>query len=94
MIEKRGGPLGVVEEKIICASTSPDAISSLRRAVQELANEGYGKPEIYEFFERVMLHIREQNNDADSAQEDALLEVMDMLSGFCKPELILLPDEL
>jgi hypothetical protein len=93
MIEKRGGQFSVVEKRVRDASTSADVINSLRGLVRELADEGYAKQEIYELFESVMLTVRQQNNEADSPQEDALLEVMDMLSGFCKPDLVLLPDE-
>jgi hypothetical protein len=66
---------------------------NLKRLVRELAAAGHRKEGIYHFFEEALLAARTAHQGEDSAEEEAILEVMDLLTGFCDPDLVLLPDE-
>ena len=58
----------------------PESLANLRREMIELRLEGHSKPEIYAMLESLRAHV-------DDAQEDIVLEAMDILVGFCRVEL-------
>jgi hypothetical protein len=65
---------------------------TLKSLVRQLAKDGNGKDTIYHAFEDALQETRRAHHGEESAEEDSLLEVMDLLSGFCDPNLVLLPE--
>lgn len=57
----------------------PDALAQLRSEMIELRLEGLTKPDIYTALEA----LRPQ---ADTTQDAILLEAIDILVGFCRPQ--------
>ncbi|MCI0691507.1 hypothetical protein L0337_05805 [candidate division KSB1 bacterium] len=69
---------------------SPNPVEALRSLVLELSQEGSGKATILEFFEQERQRLRATHREAD---EDAVMDVMDFLVGWCSPHMKLLADE-
>jgi hypothetical protein len=63
----------------------------MRSLVHELAAEGHPKAEIYNALEQLLVQLRARP-DARNIDEDAVLDVMDALTGWCRPDAELLPD--
>jgi hypothetical protein len=59
---------------------------------EELGREGTTKGEIYDMLEKYLVRLRTQSDFAES-DEDALLNVLDALSGWCHPSAELLPEK-
>ena len=64
-------------------------VTALRTVVLELAAEGVDKPEIAARLEKFLLdrRLRDEHSESD---EDALLDVLDALAGWCHPSAQLL----
>ena len=73
------------------ALQSEEPTQALRLLVDQFACKGYGKDEIYGFFEAFLLHLRHGENRKE-AEEDMVLDVMDALTGWCHPSARLLAD--
>ena len=71
-------------------STTP--VQPLRAGVRELAREGNNKAEIYGLLEALLGQFRTRS-DFRETDEDAVLDVMDALTGWCHPVAELFPDE-
>jgi len=71
-------------ERFESALHSRDPGGALRTVVLDLAAEGVAKPDVYARLEKFLLdrRLREEHSEAD---EDALLDVMDALAGWCHP---------
>ena len=74
------------------AACSNAPIIDLKRVVRELSDKGHAKAGIYQLFQDALLEVRATHHGEESAEETAILEVMDLLSGFCDPDLVLLPE--
>lgn len=79
-------------ERFETALHSHDPGTALRTVVLELAMEGTAKPELYSRLETFLLErrLREEHSESD---EDALLDVLDALSGWCHPAAQLLVNQ-
>jgi hypothetical protein len=64
---------------------------ALRARVLDLAKEGQKKEDLYALLENVVARLRASH--APENQEDAVLNVMDALTGWCHPDARLIPDE-
>ena len=82
-----------IQAEIRAAAQSSEPLDSLREIVLRLSASGRSKTEIYGLFEGAMLAVREEHDGADSSEEDAIMDAMDLLAGFCSPHAALLPDE-
>jgi hypothetical protein len=80
------------EDRFTQALRSPEPTQSLRDVVLELAREGESKSAIYERL-LAFVPIRRTQEDYRDADEDALTDVMDALTGWCHPSAELLPDQ-
>jgi hypothetical protein len=60
----------------------PDAFSNLRAEMTQLRVEGVSKQEIYTALESLRTQVTE-------AQDDIILEGMDVLVGFCSPHVLI-----
>jgi hypothetical protein len=80
------------EDRVANALRSPEPVPALRVVVQELAREGKTKTEIYGLLEKFLVRLRAQPDVAEG-DEEAVLDVLDALSGWCHPSAELLPDK-
>ena len=78
------------QERFEAALRSPEPGHALRSLALEVSREGLGKDEIYALFEQFLLHVRSAGNYR-AVDEDAVLDVMDALTGWCHPSGELLP---
>ena len=67
-----------------------NAEPALRTLVRDLAREGHSKAEIIELLERV---VTQQRARGEARGEEALLDVLDALRGWCHPTAELLPEK-
>lgn len=79
------------EECLANALRSSEPVPALRGLVEEMAQQGSSKSEIYELLEKFLVQLRTQP-DPRVADEEAVLDVMDALSGWCHPDAALLPE--
>ncbi len=79
-------------ERFETALHTHDPGAAPRVVVLELATEGPAKPELYCRLERFLLErrLREEHSESD---EEALLDVLDDLSGWCHPTAQLLVNQ-
>jgi hypothetical protein len=80
-----------VEERLQTALRTTEPVQALRALVLDLAREGHSKSEIYELFEKFLLQLRTRP-DLREEDEDAVLDVMDAITGWCHSSAALLPD--
>jgi hypothetical protein len=78
-----------IQARIENALRSPQPVPSLRALVQDLAQEGKTRSEIYALLEKFLLE-RRTHPDFPEPEEDALLDVMDALTDSCHPSAALL----
>jgi cell fate (sporulation/competence/biofilm development) regulator YlbF (YheA/YmcA/DUF963 family) len=71
-----------IDDKVERALAAADSFEQFRALVLELRADGHSSSAILDQFERVRQHLRQAGREAD---EDALLEVMDCLVGWCSP---------
>jgi hypothetical protein len=81
-----------VEERVRSALRSTQPAQALRALVNDLADEGQAKPQIVELIENFLGQQRMQADFRD-VDEDALLDVLDALNGWCHPKSELLPPD-
>lgn len=79
-------------ERLHAALEKPDPARTLRVVVLELAAEGCPKREISVLLEKLLLDLRSRP-DHREADEDAVLDVLDGLAGWCQVDARLLPGE-
>jgi hypothetical protein len=79
------------EERCEAAVQAKEPERALRALVLDLAKEGRSKAAIYDLLENVLARLRV--GDASEEREDAILNVMDALTGWCHPNARLLPDD-
>ena len=72
------------------ALSSQAPIKALRSLVLELSAEGRDKKKILKIFEEQRKRLRLANRES---AEDAVMDVMDFLVGWCSPHVKLLSDE-
>lgn len=71
------------------ALRSPNPVDELRAVAVHLAAQGEDRVAIIERFEEVRRQLRECDRETD---EDALMDALDCLVGWCGPEMRLLDD--
>ncbi len=72
------------EELIEQALRSKEPVSELRSLAQRLLSQGQDQAAILALFERVRQRLRQESREAD---EDAVMDVMDFLTGWCSPHM-------
>lgn len=72
------------------ALASSDRVGELRRLAQRLRDEGSQPDALLNRFEQVRQMLREAAREDD---EDAVMDVMDFISGWCSPHMKLRADE-
>ncbi len=66
------------------ALESTDAVGELRRLATERLATGTDKAAVLEAFEQLRRELRAANRERD---EDAVMDAMDFLSGWCSPHM-------
>lgn len=66
------------------ALRSSDRVGELRRLAQRLLDEGTPPHTVRERFEQTRQELRRQDREED---EDAVMDVMDFLTGWCSPHM-------
>jgi len=79
-----------MEKRFEHALADSDPVEALRSLVLELSTEGFTKAAILEIFEQQRQRLRTANRES---AEDAVMDVMDFLVGWCSPHMKLLSDE-
>ena len=64
----------------------------MRSLVLELSQQGHTKADLYDLLEKLLIQVRTRTDYRES-DEDAILDVMDALTGWCHPDAELLPDK-
>lgn len=77
-----------VDARIETALRSAAAVAELRSLAIALQKEGQDHSAILQFFDENRRALGDAGRDAD---EDAMLEVMDFLVGWCSPHMSLAP---
>jgi hypothetical protein len=80
------------EERVQTALRSAEPVRALRVLVQDLAREGSTKAEIHGLLERSLVQLRTRP-DVREGDEEAVLDVLDALTGWCHPSAELLPEK-
>jgi len=61
-----------------------EPVQELRALALRLSARGYDKKALIESFESVRQRLRQEDREAD---EDAVMEVLDFLTGWCSPHM-------
>src|SRR5713101_2108525 len=88
----RGGITVTFEERVHAALRSTQPAHALRALVDDLAREGRGKAEILELLEIFVVQQRTHPDFRDE-DEEAMLDVLDALRGWCHPAAELFPEK-
>jgi hypothetical protein len=80
----------VAVDRLKYALRSPQPAQALRALVLKLSEEGHSKTEISDGLEQLLMQVRAQEDQLPEA-EDAILDVLDALAGWCHPAAELLP---
>lgn len=67
----------------------PEPVSQLRSLALRLFSEGQDRAQVLERFEAARQQLRQAGREAD---EDAVMDVMDFLVGWCSPHMKLPPE--
>ena len=80
----------MIDQRIQQALTSSAPVIELRNVVGHLLAEGQTREAILELLERARQQLRQANRETD---EDAVMDVMDFLVGWCSPHMKLPPEQ-
>jgi len=72
------------------ALSTDDRVGALRRLAQNLLDHGHGPDGVLMEFEQVRRQLRDA---AREDEEDAIVDVMDFLSGWCSPHMRLVTND-
>jgi hypothetical protein len=75
-----------IDPRIELALRTPSPVMSLRDLAAELLRSGQDRDAVYEVFESARAALRTADREAD---EDAVMDVMDFLIGWCSPHMTL-----
>lgn len=79
-------------QRLQAALDVSDPARALRSVVLELAAEGRSKRDIGVLLEELLAYVRGRQDRAESA-EDAVLDALDALAGWCQENAQLLPEQ-
>jgi hypothetical protein len=80
-------------KRLQAALENSDPARTLRAVVLELAAQGCPKEEIAALLETLLLDLRGQPQHQNADEEDAILDVLDGLAGWCQADARLLPED-
>jgi hypothetical protein len=85
---KGGQPM--IDQRVEEALRSSQPVNELRDLVVHLLSEGQTREAVLELLERVRQQLRQADRETD---EDAVMDVMDFLVGWCSPHVKLPPEQ-
>jgi len=71
-------------ERYDAAMASPSPDWSFGRIADELAAEGHSREEVLSIFHEFLARVQ-QTEPNESPKQDAVLDVMDCITGWCQP---------
>jgi hypothetical protein len=78
------------EENLDQALHAPDRLNSLRSLAITLLSQGQGRVAVLKMFEGARQRLRQAGREAE---EDAVMDVMDFVTGWCSPHMKLSSSE-
>jgi len=79
-----------IEQRFTKALTTLAPVEALRALALEFSTEGFDKAKILEFFEQERQRLRSTQQES---AEDAIMDAMDFLVGWCSPQMKLFFDK-
>jgi hypothetical protein len=79
-------------EEFESAVRSTEPVEALRKLALEFAARGYSKDRVRELFQQFLVRLQEGTADRE-ADEDAVMDVVDMIDSWCGPHACLFPAE-
>ncbi len=80
----------MIDQRIEQALRSSEPVHELRNLVLQLFAEGQSREAILELFEGTRQQLRQADRETE---EDAVMDVMDFLVGWCSPHMKLPPEQ-
>jgi hypothetical protein len=80
----------MIDERIEKALSSNAPVQELRNLASHLLAQGQTREEILDLFEHARHTLRQADREAE---EDAVMDVMDVLVGWCSPHMKLPPEQ-
>ena len=80
----------MIDQRLEQALRSNEPVSELRNLALQLFAEGRPREAVLELFELARQQLRTANRETD---EDAVMDVMDFLVGWCSPHMKLPPEQ-
>lgn len=80
----------MMDQRIEQALRSSQPVNELRNLVLHLLSDGQTREAILELLERARQQLRQADRETD---EDAVMDVMDFLVGWCSPHMKLPPEQ-
>ncbi len=80
----------MIDKRIQQALTSSEPVNELRNWLLQLLADGQTREAILELLEHARQQLRQANRETD---EDAVMDVMDFLFGWCSPHMKLPPEQ-
>jgi hypothetical protein len=87
---KRRGVQPMIDKRIQQALSSSEPVHELRNWVPHLLADGQTREAILELLERARQQLRQADRETD---EDAVMDAMDFLVGWCSPHMMLPPEQ-
>jgi hypothetical protein len=79
-----------IPERLIAAKDAPDPARAIREAVIELRDAGRTKDEVSAWLNDLLVSVRREQSEPTS--EDAILNTLDAVEGWCHPSARLFPE--
>jgi hypothetical protein len=73
-----------MDERLEAALRGPNALQQLRGIVQEMLDQGQDRASVLALFEQTRQRLQDEGREAE---EDIVLEAMDLLVGWCSPHM-------
>ena len=80
----------MIDQRIEQALRSSDSVQELRKLALHLFTEGQTREAVLDFFEQARQQLRQVSRETD---EEAVMDVMDCLVGWCSPGMELPPEQ-
>jgi hypothetical protein len=80
----------MIDQGIEQALTSSEPVTEPRNWVQHLLAEGQTREAVFELLERARQQLQQADREID---EDAVMDAMDFLVGWCSPHMKLSPEQ-
>jgi len=80
----------MIDQRIEKALQANEPVNELRNVARNLFADGQTREAVVDLFEHARQQLRQANREAE---EDAVMDVMDLLVGWCSPHMKLPPEQ-